>query len=184
MTQPQIGDVKRDKYWVKSVYIPCENCGEGRWVQFLNGQPKTSLCRHCFDNRGCRYKNIVSMHGYLWVKLHKDDFFYTMARYDGYLAEHRYVMAKHLGRCLQGWEIVHHKNGIKNDNRIENLELTTRGSHHIEHGKGYRDGYQKGLADGRIKQIQELKELIENQTKQIRLLQWQMKEAANDTTHI
>ncbi|KKM68515.1 hypothetical protein LCGC14_1460190 [marine sediment metagenome] len=32
---------------------------------------------------------------------------------------------------------------------MDNLELTTRGSHTREHSKGYKDGYQKGLADGR-----------------------------------
>ena len=48
---------------------------------------------------------------------------------------HRYLMSKKLGRELTQKEHVHHKNGIKNDNRVENLEIVTQSDHLKEHWK-------------------------------------------------
>lgn len=51
----------------------------------------------------------------------------------GYVLAHRIVLEQKLGRLLQPHEVVHHKNGDKHDNSVENLELTTASEHTRHH---------------------------------------------------
>lgn len=178
---PQLGDIKDGrelgyKCHYKWIWHACVDCGRCRWVRLRHGSAEHLRCNSCAGkykpsargSRASRWKggHRSSTNGYSEILLQPSDFFYPMAQQNGYVLEHRLVMAKKLGRCLQPWELVHHKGvrytGIPNkqDNLEDNLEMTTRGSHAIEHSRGYKAGYQKGLVDGRLKQIEELKQEI------------------------
>lgn len=58
----------------------------------------------------------------------------------GYMSEHRLVMENHLGRLLTKNEVIHHINGVKTDNRIENLKLYKNHSTHLRECHRYTLG--------------------------------------------
>jgi hypothetical protein len=63
---------------------------------------------------------VTKRDGYVCVWAPPD---HPRARTDGSILEHRLVAEQMLGRYLEEWEIVHHKNGLRTDNRPENLEV-------------------------------------------------------------
>lgn len=71
------------------------------------------------------HKRTPTKGGYItiWVDIKSDPIGAVMALTNNRVLEHRLVMARHIGRPLLDSETVHHKNGVRTDNRIENLQL-------------------------------------------------------------
>ncbi len=173
-----IGEIKGDAKRQKLIWHACIDCGKERWVRYCvkERRPYNERCCSC-NVHNIHYKDGKrTSKGYIEVLLRPDDFFYSMVRksqrrgkWGGHVFEHRLVMAKSLGRNLHPWELVHHKNGIKDDNRIENLQLVTDDRHN-----------QITILETRIERLENK---VEEQVKMIKLLQWQLKESQEEVCH-
>ena len=99
---------------------PCPQCGKPR-------QQRSATCSSCCPRSGPRsgsWKGGRPRHtdGYVYVKVPA----HPRANSRGYIFEHIVNLEKKIGRCLLPGENVHHRNGLKGDNRPRNLELWCR----------------------------------------------------------
>ena len=129
--------------------LPCADCGKVRKVQVRRGIPISQRChpwgaKHRAVSKPSSWNNReghprwkggrhVTSDGYVQIVVDLDDPMLVMADERGRVYEHRLMVARSLGRPLVSSEIVHHRNGDKQDNRLENLDLTTRTRHSAYH---------------------------------------------------
>lgn len=79
--------------------------------------------------RSGNWKGGRRKHGSGYIQIFKPD--HPNVGNSGYIMEHRLVMEEHLGRYIKPTEYVHHINGEKSDNRLENLELMPHRAAHV-----------------------------------------------------
>lgn len=119
----KLGSQPSKRQWIKDTKIPTLTPIKGRfgnWTEFLKAMGLEPLKPFSDFIRGTG-KGYKDRKGYIFVANHGHPNVYK----NGHIQEHRLKMSEKLGRPLRRHENVHHKNGIKDDNRIENLELWT-----------------------------------------------------------
>lgn len=134
------------------IVVRCRDCGKPREVTPYDLKNIGEYCSHCRpkrrNNQGAANYNWkggrrIGKNGYvdLSLTLIPEEDYKLLPSHDiehRQTREHRYIMAKHLGRLLQPEEFVKHLNGNKSDNRIENLEIGTGPENTIEHYEAVR----------------------------------------------
>ncbi len=146
-------------------YYPrtCSSCGKAIWQQTKDFHRVCPECAYVVRKtaRGENHPNwnggqYCHGDGYIVVQVPMDSPYCVMADSRGYCLEHRLVVAKHIGRCLLDTEVVHHVNGDKVDNRIENLELLPNDASHLPYIR--------------------LQQKVYKLEKEVKLLKWRIRE--------
>ncbi len=119
----------------------CSYCGTEYMCSVRHGKkavkPKKRACSDKCRGRLYSGENNQNWTGNRKVKQSGHILIYSPAHpsaHHNQFAEHRLVMEKHLGRYLKKEEIIHHINGVKDDNRLENLCLCDIHEHNYAHG--------------------------------------------------
>jgi len=176
-TEPYLGEIRRSgqiegyaKCKTRYIYEECPNCHNHKWVQ-LSAKGKYPKCRKCMNIGKIKersgtwkggYKDLGT--GYVMIRLYPDNPYYSMCNKTGYVFEHRLVMAQYLGRCLEDWEMVHHRDSIKTHNTPENLFVTDAKNHNtLVEATLVNQGKHIKAQDNRIKGLESRVTLLESE---------------------
>jgi len=152
--KPKLGEVKLGaelgykSRGQKYIWSSCNICGKERWVALVKGQPIHKFCYPCaikpviaklVAQNSLKWKDtrLYTREGYVLVTIYPDNPYYQMGMkkhktgVTRRILEHRLIVAQELGRPLLPSEKVHHRNGIKDDNRPANLKLVSPLDHNI-----------------------------------------------------
>ena len=133
-----MGDYKKDKEVIGEKPCKC-GCGNNIKIRKWHMHPSKSIPdfikghQQYGNKRGWKGGEVKDVHGYILV--YSPDHPNRNAQGAGYVKRSRLVMEKELGRYLKKNEVVHHRNGIRDDDRIENLVLMTNRTHLSLHHK-------------------------------------------------
>ena len=121
---------------VKRINTKCQYCHK----EFETTQWNLDYGWSKYCSRICSGKSKVGEFNPAYKSVHepltmRNGYIKVWVTYGKYELEHRIVMETHLGRKLGRFETVHHINGDKKDNRIENLELMSLSEHVKLHNK-------------------------------------------------
>ena len=129
------------------------------------------FCKSC----GTKVGREFIIRGFTYIRLAQDDPYLSMCptktsvfTTGDWVRRGRYVMAQHLGRCLEVDEQIYHKNDNKLEDALENLELRkvkvaevdedkarkTR-NYKFGYGEGYEVGYEEGYKEGQKRKGEE-----------------------------
>lgn len=148
---------------VPCLEVTCPFCGKSRLAptnvlrQQLKRNNFLGACRSCYSSqpkaktfRSSRNPSGKYLTSTGYVALGKNaikdediDLFNLMRGKAGFVFEHRWVMAKHLGRALTSNELVDHMDGNKENNSISNLRIYIRGKQQPGSAPGHGTYYHE-----------------------------------------
>ena len=134
-----IGDIKTDKHYHKSVWLACKLCGKERWVRIEQGKPLYHFCHdHCGDGE---VFNKATGYWYVYKPNH------PKANKRGYVKRAIIILEQKLGRPIKDGYDSHHKNEIKVDDSPDNLEEKRINEHRSVHA--IKSKFWRGRENGK-----------------------------------